>query len=152
VTFPIAEAVGSKGEVVGIDLSEGMLVKVTEEAKKNGFSNISFKNMDAEKLDLPDALFDIMINSLGLMYYPDPDKAIREMYRVSKSGGRATALVWGRRNACGWANIFPIVDWRVDWMCVRCFFQLGTGNTLVQGFENVGFGDVELDRFEVSLP
>lgn len=99
VTFPIAEAVGSNGLVTGIDLSEGMIEKATSLAdEEDEISNVSFQHMDAEDLELPDHTFDVAINSLGLMYYPDPDKAIREMYRVVKPEGRAAALVWGRRS------------------------------------------------------
>ncbi len=152
VTFPIALTVGSEGEVVGIDLSEGMIEKAAEETEKKGFSHITFEHMDAEELDLPDSSFDIVINSLGLMYYPNPDKAIKEMFRVTRSGGRAAALVWGRRSACGWAGLFPIVDARVETDVCPLFFQLGTGNTLAQEFKDAGFEDVEAERFEVSLP
>lgn len=151
VTFPIAKAVGARGKITGIDLSEGMIEKATEESRKKGFSNISFKHMDAEKLDLPDNSFDIAINSLGLMYYPNPDKAIAEMHRVIKTGGRATALVWGHRNACGWAEIFPIVDRRVKSDVCPLFFQLGTGESLRQTFEKAGFTDINSDRFDVTL-
>jgi len=70
--------------------------------------------MDAEALACSDASFDVAINSLGAMYYPDPDKAFREMYRIIKPGGRAVALLWGRRSTCGWAEIFPFVDRRVE--------------------------------------
>ncbi len=151
VTFPIAKTVGSEGEIVAIDLSEGMIEKATEEAKKKGMSNIIFEHMDAEELEFPDSTFDIAINSLGLMYYPNPDKAIEEMYRVVKPGGRATALVWGRRSACGWAELFPIVDRRVESDVCPLFFQLGTGNNLYQTFQKVGFEDLQSDRFDVTL-
>lgn len=151
VTFPIAEAVGSEGKVFGIDLSEGMIEKAVEEAETTNFSNVSFRHMDAEDLDLPDESFNIAVNSLGMMYYPDPDKAIQEMYRVLKPEGRAAALVWGRRNACGWAEIFPIVDQRVKSDVCPLFFQLGTGENLSQSFYKAGFNNVESDRFKISL-
>lgn len=151
VTFPIAEAVGPKGKVTGIDLSEKMIEQAVSEAEKRGFSNVAFQHMDAEELDLPDSSFDIAINSLGLMYYPDPDKAIEEMYRVVEPDGRAAALVWGRRNACGWAEIFPIVDRRVESDVCPLFFQLGTGETLYKTFEKAGFSEVTTNRFNVTL-
>lgn len=151
VTFPIAEAVGSEGEIVGIDLSEGMLEKAAKEAEKNGFSNISFKHMDAEVLDLPNDSFDVAINSLGLMYYPNPDEAIKEMYRVVKPGGRAVVLVWGRRSACGWAELFPIVDRRVESDVCPLFFQLGTGNLLEKTFKSSGFTETTSMRFDMAL-
>jgi len=151
VTFPVADASGPAGEVTGIDLSEGMIEKAASLAEEKGISNISFKHMDAEELDLSDSSFDIAINSLGLMYYPDPDKAIREMYRVVQPEGRAVALVWGRREACGWSGIFPIVDRRVESDVCPLFFQLGTGETLHKTFEAAGFKNVKSDRFDITL-
>ncbi|SHF57601.1 Ubiquinone/menaquinone biosynthesis C-methylase UbiE [Fodinibius roseus] len=151
VTFPIVEAVGPEGSVTGIDLSEGMIDKATSLADKESVSNVSFQRMDAEKLDLSDDSFDVAVNSLGLMYYPDPDKAIREMYRVVKPEGRAATLVWGRRNKCGWNEIFPIVDRRVESDVCPLFFQLGTGETLQKTFKKAGFTDIASERFDMTL-
>lgn len=151
VSFPLAEAVGPEGSVTGIDLSEGMIKKATSNADSRGVANITFHHMDAEKLDFADDAFDAAVNSLGLMYYPNPDKAIEEMYRILKPGGKAVALVWGRRNACGWAEIFPIMDRRVETDVCPLFFQLGNGENLYSAFEKVGFGQVNSDRFDVTL-
>lgn len=151
VTFPIAKAVSPYGKVTGIDLSEGMIEKASSEAKELGITHVSFEHMDAEELDLPDSSFDVAINSLGLMYYPDPGKAVSEMYRVLKSDGRAAALVWGRRSACGWAEIFPIVDRRVQSDVCPLFFQLGTGENLHKAFEKSGFENVKSERLDVTL-
>jgi len=59
--------------------------------------------------------------------------------------------VWGGRKECGWAEIFPIVDRRVESDVCPLFFQLGTGHTLQKGLENVGFEEVETERFNVHL-
>lgn len=151
VTFPIAEIVGKKGSVTGIDLSEGMIEKASRMAKEKDIKNVTFRHMDAETLDLPNSAFDVALNSLGLMYYPNPDRALREMHRVIKSGGRAAALVWGRRKACGWADIFPIVDRRVKSDVCPLFFQLGTGGTLQKAFEKAGFTNIDSERFDMTL-
>lgn len=151
VTFPVPEAVGPEGSVTGIDLSEGMIDKATSLADKDGVSNVSFQRMDAEELDFPDDTFDVALNSLGLMYYPDPDKAIREMYRVVKPEGRAAALVWGQRKECGWADIFPIVDRQVESDVCPLFFQLGTGETLQKTYKKAGFTDIDSARFDLTL-
>lgn len=152
VTFPMAKSVGKEGQIIGIDLSEKMIEEAEDLSPDLVIGNIEFMQMDAEELDFEDTSFDVTVNSLGMMYYPNPDKAIKEMYRVTISGGRAAALVWGRRSACGWAGIFPIVDARVKTDVCPLFFQLGTGNTLIQEFKNAGFVDVESERFEVLLP
>lgn len=151
VTVPIAEEVQPGGEVMGIDLSEGMIEKAASVCEERGLENVSFEHMDAEELDIPDSTFEAAVNSLGLMYYPEPERAVGEMYRVLKEGGRASALVWGRRGACGWADIFPIVDKRVKTDVCPLFFQLGTGRNLADAFEKAGFEEVEVDRFSMNL-
>ncbi|NNF59568.1 MAG: methyltransferase domain-containing protein, partial [Rhodothermaceae bacterium] len=88
---------------------------------------------------------------LGLMYVPDPDTALREQHRVLKPGGRAVAAVWGRRDRCSWAGIFPVVDTRVETDVCPLFFSLGTGETLKTVFENTGFTDVTSERIQTTL-
>jgi SAM-dependent methyltransferase len=107
--------------------------------------------MDAERLDLPDASFDVVLSSLGLMYIPDTSRAIAEMRRVLKPGGRAVAAVWGARNHCGWADIFPIVDARVKSEVCPLFFRLGTGDALALELAAGGFTTVRSERLTMPL-
>lgn len=151
VTIPLAALVAPGGAVIGIDLSEGMIEEARSLASKKGTENIDFKHMDAEEIEQPDDLFDAVICSLGLMYYPNPDKALQEMYRVLRPGGRIAALVWGARKECGWAEIFPIVDRRVQSDVCPLFFQLGTGNTLSDTFKLAGFRKLKSHRFSYNL-
>ncbi|MCW9706124.1 class I SAM-dependent methyltransferase [Fodinibius salsisoli] len=151
VTIPLAEIVHPGGSVTGIDLSEGMIEKARSRAEYKGIGNVHFKHMDAEMLEQADNSFDVVICSLGLMYYPNPEKALSEMFRVLKPGGRAAALVWGARKECGWAEIFPITDQRVESEVCPLFFQLGTGEVLHQSFEKVGFKHIEDHRFSYKL-
>ena len=137
--------------VTGIDLSEGMIKEAQSRAIDQKLNNIYFKRGDAEALDFPDNSFDVVICSLGLMYVPHPGQAIKEMYRILKSGGRAVALVWGERRNCGWAEIFPITDRRVRSDVCPLFFQLGTGNALSKTFQGAGFQDITSHRFSYNL-
>src|SRR5437762_10843269 len=87
------------------------MVKIgNESAKEKNYTNIRFERMDAEELNVHDGEYDAAICALGLMYVPDPVKALKEMHRVIKPGARAVAAVWGQRDHCGWAEIFEIVD------------------------------------------
>lgn len=50
--------------------------------------------MDAEDLDVPDASFDAAICRLGLMFFPRPAKALAEMHRALRRGGKATVVIF----------------------------------------------------------
>lgn len=151
VTIPIAEIVQPGGSVTGIDLSEGMIEEAKYRAAEQKLDNITFVHMGAEVLGFPDNSFDLVLCSLGLMYFPHPESALQEMHRVLKPGGWTAVLVWGERSKCGWAEIFPITDRRVASDVCPLFFQMGTGETLLNRFKEAGFEQAELKRFSYNL-
>lgn len=151
VSFRAAELVGPNGAVVGTDISERMVETAREIAAARGLSQARFERMDAEELLFPDGAFDAALSSLGLMYVPDPVKASREMLRVLRPGGRAVAAVWGARSRCGWAEIFPIIDRRVQSEVCPMFFQLGTGDNLERTFEAAGLHEIRAERINTLL-
>ncbi len=153
VTFRAAKAVAPGGTVYGTDISEAMVEQARRLMAARKIDNCKFDRMDAEDLSsLPDASFDAALCGLGLMYVPDPVRALREQQRVLKPGGRAGAAVWGQRDRCAWAEIFPITDARVQSEVCPMFFQLGTKNVLAMSMEQAGFSDVRLERLDVTLP
>ena len=54
VALEVSRQLGKEGNVIGIDLSEGMLTTARTQAKQLGLNNIEFKSMDAERLDYED--------------------------------------------------------------------------------------------------
>jgi SAM-dependent methyltransferase len=90
-----AAAVGASGEVLATDLVPEWAELVAERCAVAGLANVSFRAMGAETLDLPDAAFDIVLCSFGLMFVPDPVRSLREMRRVLRPGGRLGLTVWG---------------------------------------------------------
>ncbi|MFN7931949.1 MAG: class I SAM-dependent methyltransferase [Bryobacteraceae bacterium] len=151
VTFPAATASGPRGVVTATDISEAMILRAQHQAERRGLQNITFHRADAESLPVPGESYDAAICALGLMYVPDPVQALREMHRALRPGGRAVAAVWGRRDRCGWAGIFPVVDARVESDVCPMFFQLGTGDALQQALETAGFLHVLVERIETTL-
>jgi ubiquinone/menaquinone biosynthesis C-methylase UbiE len=151
VTFRAAAAVGPEGQVVATDISEAMVERVAAEAGRRGLGHVRAARMDAETLDLPEASFDVALCALGLMYVPDPGRALAEARRVLRPGGRLVAAVWGARKNCGWADIFPIVESRVQSEVCPMFFQLGTGNALESALTAAGFESVQVDRLSTVL-
>jgi hypothetical protein len=61
------------------------------------------------------------------------------------------AAVWGARDRCGWAEIFPIVEARVQSDVCPMFFQLGTGDTLASRFAAAGFERLAARRISTEL-
>jgi ubiquinone/menaquinone biosynthesis C-methylase UbiE len=150
VTFPAARLVAPTGRVVGTDLSAEMIKNIAVRAAERGVHG-EFSRQDAEALDFPGATFDAALCALGLMYVPDAQKALREMRRVLKPGGRAVASVWGARKNCGWAEIFPIVERRVASEVCPLFFMLGSGDSLGDSFALAGFEQVQVQRISTTL-
>ena len=151
VSFRAAAAVGAGGAVVGTDISGEMVEAAARVASLRGVGHVRFERADAEDLPFADACFDAAMCGLGLMYVPDPVRALREMRRVLRPCGRAVAAVWGARSACGWAEIFPIVDARVASDVCPLFFHLGTRDTLARSFAAAGFTDVGVERIKTEL-
>ena len=151
VSFGAARAVGPNGHVLGIDLSDRMINAAERRARDLKISNCIFSRMDAETLALPDASIDVALCALGLMYMPDPEQALREMYRVLRPGGRVSLAVWGERSKCGWSAIFPIVDDEVASEVCPLFFRLGEQDTLARLCADAKFGDVRHRRITTTL-
>jgi ubiquinone/menaquinone biosynthesis C-methylase UbiE len=151
VSFRVAEAVGARGAVVGTDISGEMVEAARRSAAERDVDNASFERSDAEALPFADATFDAAVCGLGLMYVSDPVKALCEMRRLLRPGGRAAAAVWGARRNCGWAEIFPITDAHVASEVCPMFFHLGTKDMLARTFEAAGFTDIRSQRLVTTL-
>ena len=151
VTIRAALQVGLKGTVIGTDIAAKMIAQARHTAALQQIHHVFFDRMGAEDLQLPDGVFDVALCALGLMYVPDPVQALQEMYRTLKLGGRAVAAVWGQRARCGWAEIFPIVDARVQSEVCPLFFLLGSQDLLAQNFAKAGFKDVVTQRLSTTL-
>ena len=142
VTLRAAQAVGASGSVFATDLSGEMISQITDKCADAGLSNVSFARMGAEALDVADDSYDTALCALGLMYVPDPRKALAEMARVVRPGGRVIATIWGERRNCGWADIFPIVDARVASEVCPLFFASGAPGILKVDFESANLTNI----------
>jgi SAM-dependent methyltransferase len=83
-----ARMVGPTGEVVGIDMTPAMLKKARAAAADSGIDNVEFREAYMEELPVPSGWADVVISNGVLNLTPDKQKAVREMFRVLRSGGR----------------------------------------------------------------
>ena len=87
VLLPAARRVGSKGQVIGIDLSGEILKEAKRVVRAEGLTNVELRKMDAEHLEFPDHTFDFVTCAFALFLFPDMEAALREMFRVCKPDG-----------------------------------------------------------------
>lgn len=78
-------------DVVAGDVAPGMVRAARDRAERIGLG-AEIRTLDAHRLDLPDASFDVVLLHLLLAVVPDPEAAIRETARVLRPGGRVAVF------------------------------------------------------------
>lgn len=151
VALRAADRVGPQGQVIGIDLSERMVRAAERRARAGGLHQVRFERMDAEQLALADASLDAALCAFGLMYLPEPERAMQELLRVLRPGGRLGLAVWGARERCGWSALFPIVDAEVSTEVCPLFFRLGQPDVLARLCGDAGATALQAERIATTL-
>jgi len=80
-------------EATGVDYVPELIEHARLRAAAEGFE-VAFEVGDAEALPYPDASFDVVLSTLGVMFTPDQEKAASELLRVCRSGGRISLANW----------------------------------------------------------
>ncbi|TCP31647.1 demethylmenaquinone methyltransferase/2-methoxy-6-polyprenyl-1,4-benzoquinol methylase [Scopulibacillus darangshiensis] len=88
----LAEVVGPKGKVAGLDFSDNMLKVAEMKLKETPFKNVTLDHGDAMNLPYKDNTFDYVTIGFGLRNVPDYLTVLKEMQRVLKPGGMAVCL------------------------------------------------------------
>ena len=92
--------------VTGVDLTPELLSVARDRAMEAGFTDIDFREGDAEALPFPDASFDVVLSTCGHMFAPDQPKVAAELARVTRPGGRVIFLAWTPEGGLGsWFRI-----------------------------------------------
>jgi ubiquinone/menaquinone biosynthesis C-methylase UbiE len=95
--IPAAQAVGPSGSVLGIDLAENLLDLARAKAQERGLANIAFRKGDILDLNLPCASFHAVVCVFGIFFVPDMERAVRELWKLVRPGGRLGITTWGPR-------------------------------------------------------
>lgn len=104
ITAIAARERGAK--VTGVDLTPELLTVAQQKAQAEGFSDIDFREGDAEALPFADASFDVVLSTCGHMFAPDQPKVAAELARVTRPGGRVIFLAWTPEGGLGsWFRI-----------------------------------------------
>jgi ubiquinone/menaquinone biosynthesis C-methylase UbiE len=106
LTLAAAEQAGPAGSVVGLDANPEMLAVARRKR-----AQIEWLDGKAEALPLPDGDFDAVVSQFGFMFFEDKPKALGEMMRVLRPGGRlAVAVCDAVENSPGYAAFAHVLD------------------------------------------
>jgi SAM-dependent methyltransferase len=140
-TLLAARRVGPNGYVLATDISASMLNVAAEVARETGLANIETRVVDAKSLDLEADSFDAVICRLGLMFFSDLPKALREIRRVLKPRGKLAALVFSTVEKNPYQGVPFAVVRRLGGIPPP-LFALGEPGRLEGTFKAAGFSDV----------
>lgn len=144
--FPAAEAVGPRGQVVGIDLAPGMVQETTAEIKRRNLPYATMLPMDAEHLTFPDASFDYVLCGFAIFLFPHLEQVLSEFFRVLRPGGRMGVTVAQDLDALShwFGERLTAYHQRYQFpLCAGC--GKGSNYTDLPGYlTSVGFTDVEI--------
>ncbi|MBS7839034.1 bifunctional demethylmenaquinone methyltransferase/2-methoxy-6-polyprenyl-1,4-benzoquinol methylase UbiE [Wohlfahrtiimonas chitiniclastica] len=113
IAMKVAKRVGDEGHVVLSDINSSMLEEGRKRVINSGFGGmISFKIINAEEIPFPDNTFDLVTISFGLRNVTDKLKALKEMRRVTKPGGRTVVMEFSKPVAPGLAPIYDFYSFK----------------------------------------
>ncbi len=93
--LPAAAAVGLDGQVIGIDVAEGMLAVARVKAAAQGHYNTHFEQADMTTLAYEEGTFDAVVSVFSIFFVPDMERQAKALWRLVRPGGQLAVTVWG---------------------------------------------------------
>ncbi|TMA32214.1 MAG: class I SAM-dependent methyltransferase [Deltaproteobacteria bacterium] len=93
-TLALAERVGPRGRVLGVDISAVMLARASERARSAGIANMEFANADAQTHAFVAAAWDSAYSRFGVMFFAEPARAFANLRGALRRGGRVSFVCW----------------------------------------------------------
>lgn len=139
---------GPAGSAIGLDMTASMRRKAARNARLAGMDHVEVIDGSAEEIPLPDASVDVVTSNGVINLVPDKEKAIREIHRVLRPGGRVQIADIVVRD-------LPSDECRSEpQLWAECIVGATTGEDYLATFRSVGFDAVKqlsgLDYFAAS--
>jgi ubiquinone/menaquinone biosynthesis C-methylase UbiE len=153
----LAELVGPAGAVVAADGARGMVDALARRVRERGLANVTVVHADAESLDLPSAFCDGACCRFGAMFFTDPPRALANIRRAVRRGGRLVLAVWGAPERNPYFSLANAVLEEVgvpepDSPIGRSVFEYAEAGKLAALLAAAGWRDVSEDRAPLRMP
>jgi SAM-dependent methyltransferase len=144
-----AARVGETGRVLATDISPTILTYAAKAAADAGYANLDTQTVDGEELDVDEGSFDAVISRVGLIYFPDQQRALAGMRRALRPGGRLSAIVYSTPDRNEFFSIpVGIIRRRAELPPPLPGqpgpFSLGAPGVIEAAFTEAGFSDVSV--------
>jgi ubiquinone/menaquinone biosynthesis C-methylase UbiE len=103
--FHVAERVGQEGRVISTDFAPEMVDVARRFGETRGLTNVEYRVLDAESMDLDEDSVDGAVCRWGYMLMADPAAALKETRRVLRDGGPLAFAVWRTPDRNPWAAV-----------------------------------------------
>ena len=151
----------SPDDIIGCDISEGMMQVARNKCQKQDITNIKFHKEDCTAMSYPDESFDAVTSSFGIRNFQELDKALSEMCRVLRKGGHLAILELSSPVKFPMKQLFPVYSRYILPLLGRIFSKdtkaykylpdsiaaFPQGEVLQNAIKNAGFSKVEFRRF-----
>ena len=157
-TFALADAVGSTGSVLGLDVSAPLLAHAEERRRGLGLGQVSFALADAQDHPFAPGGFDLAASRFGVMFFADPVAAFGNIARALRPDGRLVFVAWAGPEHNPWftlpqrlavARLGPVAPTPPDAPGPMAFRDAGR---VVGLLEAAGLRDVRAEAVDLGLP
>lgn len=153
--FAAASRLGDDGRLIATDFAPQMVEAAKRRANELALSNVEFRVMDAERMDLDDDSVDGVLCRWGYMLMGEPAAALSQTRRVLRGGGRVALSVWGAAEDNPWAALGRRAleergHMRPPQPGDPGIFALGNEERLREVVTGAGFGSVEIEPVAVE--
>ena len=148
--------VGPSGSVLATDISPAILELAASAAEQAGLGWVATRVLDGEELAVERASFDAVISRLGLIYFPDRQRALAGIFAALRPGGRLSAIVYSSAERNGFFALPVGVIRRRAQLPPPAPglpgpFSLGGVGVAEQALADAGFGDITVETVDSPL-
>lgn len=150
-------AAETAADVVATDISPAMIDLLHERARHAKLANIRGEVMDGHALDFADDRFDVAASQYGVMLFPQVDRALSEMARVTKPGGRVAVTAIGPFPRVEFLTYFAgamqavVEGFKPPFGPASLPFQLSDPTVFASKMESAGLSDVRIETVSERL-